>query len=203
MSVDFDRTAAVKRSKHDLDEFLDYVPRVVEERAEVLAEQDLNRFRVGLVPGRDVIGDDSLRTSLRVFWLDAEKHLKPNQGLKQSNTYARELSRVLSYEWAEALPDQNGLVGKPRKKEDASMKQEPYGRAVVETRVVSLGKMHAMFWLALVLTGIFWGVAAGASIFAGVGLSSTVATFGVLGTIALSATAFALSLQNVAPQHER
>lgn len=52
----------------------------------------------------------------------------------------------------------------------------------------ALEKLRIGVWCFLVLLGMGWGLATGASLFAGVGLSSTVATFGVFATLALTAT---------------
>lgn len=56
----------------------------------------------------------------------------------------------------------------------------------------ALEKLRIAVWVFLVLLGMGFGVATGASLFAGVGLSPTVAVFGLLATLALVATQIAL-----------
>lgn len=56
----------------------------------------------------------------------------------------------------------------------------------------ALEKLRIGVWCFLVLLGMGFGVATGASLFAGVGLSPTVAVFGLLATLALVATQIAL-----------
>lgn len=56
----------------------------------------------------------------------------------------------------------------------------------------ALEKNRIRVWVFLVILGIGWGVATGASLFAGVGLSPTVATFGMLAILALVATQIAI-----------
>jgi hypothetical protein len=55
-----------------------------------------------------------------------------------------------------------------------------------------LEKMRITVWVVLVVLGMGFGVATGASLFAGVGLSPSVAVFGLLATLALVATQIAL-----------
>lgn len=62
--------------------------------------------------------------------------------------------------------------------------------------VVRIGKLHAIFWLLIVLSGIVWSFLFAAAIFTGFG-SYQVSLFGVLGTLALAATVFSLSKDNV------
>lgn len=62
--------------------------------------------------------------------------------------------------------------------------------------VVKIGKLHAIFWLLIVLSGIVWSFLFAAAIFTGFG-SYQVSLFGVLGTLALAATVFSLSKDNV------
>lgn len=62
--------------------------------------------------------------------------------------------------------------------------------------VVKIGKLHAIFWLMIVLSGIVWSFLFAAAIFTGFG-SYQVSLFGVLGTLALAATVFSLSKDNV------
>jgi hypothetical protein len=62
--------------------------------------------------------------------------------------------------------------------------------------VVRIGKLHAIFWLLIVLSGIVWGFLFAASIFVGFG-SAPISLFGVLGTIVLAMTVFSLSKDNV------
>lgn len=56
----------------------------------------------------------------------------------------------------------------------------------------ALEKSRIRVWVFLVVLGMGWGVATGASLFAGVGLSPTVAVFGMLAILALVATQIAL-----------
>lgn len=56
----------------------------------------------------------------------------------------------------------------------------------------ALEKLRIGIWVFLVLLGMGFGVATGAALFAGVGLSSTVAVFGLLATLVLVATQVAL-----------
>lgn len=56
----------------------------------------------------------------------------------------------------------------------------------------ALEKHRIRVWVFLVVLGMGWGVATGASLFAGVGLSPTVATFGMLAILALVATQIAI-----------
>ena len=56
----------------------------------------------------------------------------------------------------------------------------------------ALEKLRIAVWCFLVLLGMGWGIVTGASLFAGVGLSSTIATFGVFATLALTVTQVAL-----------
>jgi hypothetical protein len=62
--------------------------------------------------------------------------------------------------------------------------------------VVKIGKLHAIFWLLIVLSGIVWSFLFAAAIFTGFG-SYQVSLFGVLGTLVLAATVFSLSKDNV------
>lgn len=65
--------------------------------------------------------------------------------------------------------------------------------------VVKIGKLHAIFWMLIVISGIVWSFMLAAYLFTGFG-SQAVSLMGVLGTLALAATVFSLSKDNVAIQ---
>lgn len=65
--------------------------------------------------------------------------------------------------------------------------------------VVKIGKLHAIFWMLIVISGIIWSFMFAAYLFTGFG-SQAVSLMGVLGTLALAATVFSLSKDNVAIQ---
>lgn len=62
--------------------------------------------------------------------------------------------------------------------------------------VVQIGKLHATFWLLIVLLGIVCGFMLAKVIFSGEG-SLEISLFGVLGTTVLAITLFSLSYKNV------
>jgi hypothetical protein len=62
--------------------------------------------------------------------------------------------------------------------------------------IVKIGKLHAIFWLLIVLSGIVWSFLFGISIVTGFG-SYQIFLLGVLGTLTLAATVFSLSKDNV------
>lgn len=63
---------------------------------------------------------------------------------------------------------------------------------------VKLGKLHAIFWLLIVISGMVWSFMLATYLFTGFG-SQAVSLMGVLGTLVLSLTVFMLSKDNVAP----
>lgn len=198
MTIQFDSRSKGRNSKVDLDDFFhDRLTRDFGDRAEVLAEQDLYRFRSG--PDVNALVYDSLRTS-GSLWSELANYAGPSREVRWIWGHGNGAT-VFRREAGDNVADQREIGTNPTKSQ-SSAGEEAFDGYMGETRVVSIGKMHAMFWFALVIGGISWGVVAGASLFAGVGLSPTVAVFGVLGTVALSATVFALSLQNVARRHE-
>lgn len=68
--------------------------------------------------------------------------------------------------------------------------------------VIKIGKLHAIFWLLIVASGIVWSFLFAAAIFTGFG-SYQVSLMGVLGTLVLAATVFSLSKDNVAIEPRR
>lgn len=79
-----------------------------------------------------------------------------------------------------------------------SLKDQESGKSIQKTRevVVRIGKLHAIFWLLIVLSGIVWSFLFAAAIFTGFG-SYQVSLFSVLATLALAVTVFSLSKDNV------
>lgn len=80
----------------------------------------------------------------------------------------------------------------------AAVGQTDSENSITKTRqvIVKIGKLHAIFWFLIVLSGIVWSFLFAAAIFTGFG-SAPVSLFGVLGTLALAATVFSLSKDNV------
>jgi hypothetical protein len=62
---------------------------------------------------------------------------------------------------------------------------------------VKIGKLHAIFWMLIVVSGIIWSFMLAAYLFTGFG-SQAVSLMGVLGTLVLAITVFMLSKDNVA-----
>lgn len=61
---------------------------------------------------------------------------------------------------------------------------------------VKIGRLHAIFWMLIVVSGMIWSFMLAAYMFTGFG-SQAVSLMGVLGTLALAATVFSLSKDNV------
>lgn len=63
--------------------------------------------------------------------------------------------------------------------------------------LVKIGKLHAIFWMLIVVSGMIWSFMFAAYLFTGFG-SQAVSLMGVLGTLVLAITVFMLSKDNVA-----
>lgn len=207
MSVDFDRLTYGRRSRSTIENFLQELPHAADARADAIAERTVSIYvshaASETIPSAAASAEDYLlHSSNRRLSISPDAWWKEIQPLAEAGEEKRswdvaELRRIRNF-LAHANLDSPRFSSRP-----LTGGTEPRRGSVQAVRVVSLARMHAVMWVALVLFALFWGVVAGAAFFAGVGLSPSVATFGVLGTVALSATLFTLSIQDATRKHGR
>lgn len=204
MSISFDRVASSRRSDSRVDDFLEDLPHFKEERAEALAELMLSNFQADEKSSPEPHTEWARYESL--WWLNGTQTTSTRWQNSVVLDFKKSDFREGLKMWEKLdrnyTPDQvQGEHVATRPREERPTDEKPYTDQAV--RVVSLGKMHAVMWTGLVLFALIWGVAAGAAFFAGAGVTPSVATFGVLGTVALAATLFVVSVQDALHRHGR
>lgn len=211
MTVDADQIEFSRKSQLLVDEFFEELPNFKgEEWVEARAERSLNNYRSRLAISPHALRHEeasaehasSFMEALWTLAIPSSTELDKN---KLRHAIFLELKDHTRNQWQtndfhDLAQLQPQLISKDLAFSPAPADRKPtVGGSKTSSnsiRVVSLGRMHATMWVGLVFFALFWGIVAGAAFFAGAGATPSVATFGVLGTVALSVTLYMLSVQN-------